>query len=307
MSDLVDLKAIQDQMMNLELKPKVRSHQTFSGLYQSVFKGKGADFSEVRPYSRGDDVRRIHWRASARSLEPQVRLDREEREIQVCFLVDQNDRFLWSSTHKSKRERCAEMVAALGTCAMRSGDATGLTLFKGPQQHALRPKRSGDQLWGMVDACCTWSNDLPETWGRQEAETSLQLALQQMLDQLRSKSLVVVLSSFEGTCWRDELLQLVHQHDVLPIYCCDPRELSLNGGGVMIFDDGVQQRMVDLGQESIREDFANGVQQRLGEKVEFFESLGCDLLIQSQPEQVLDDLHDYLSQRLHHGGWGGAS
>src|SRR5262245_5388095 len=80
-----------------ELLKKIRKIEIFTsklvndqlaGQYQSVFKGRGMAFSEVRQYQPGDDVRLIDWNVSARMNEPYVKIFVEEREMTVVLLVD---------------------------------------------------------------------------------------------------------------------------------------------------------------------------------------------------------------------------
>lgn len=302
---MVDLRAIQEQMLDLELKPKLRSHQSFSGFYESVFKGSGANFSEVRPYFAGDDVRRLHWRASARSKDMQIRLDQEEREIQVHFVVEQNDRFLWSSTRLSKAERIAQLVGVLGTCALRSGDAIGLTLFKGRQVHQLRPRRSQSQLWTFVEECCNWSQRLPQVISREESCASLNHALGAFAERHWPRSCVVLVSSFEGEDWHEEVLQLGQRHDILPVCVLDPRELDCGAGGLLTLEDGEQQVVADLSSKKVQARFAHRSQEQLQSKIDFFEAMGCELLVQRRSEMVLKDLMEYLQKRDAHSAHGG--
>jgi len=62
--------------------------QQLSGNYESVFKGQGLSFREVREYQPGDDVRAIDWNVSARMDHPFVKVFVEEREMTVMLLVD---------------------------------------------------------------------------------------------------------------------------------------------------------------------------------------------------------------------------
>ena len=59
-----------------------------AGAYLSVFKGRGMEFDEVRPYVPGDDIRAIDWNVTARTGEPHVKRFVEERELTVMLLVD---------------------------------------------------------------------------------------------------------------------------------------------------------------------------------------------------------------------------
>ena len=84
-------------MIPKELLKKVRRIQIrtahvvndlLAGQYHSVFRGRGMEFEEVRPYQAGDDVRTIDWNVSARVGEPYVKMFGEEGEMRVMMLVN---------------------------------------------------------------------------------------------------------------------------------------------------------------------------------------------------------------------------
>ena len=72
----------------LEINTRRIVQSTFSGNFQSAFKGQGINFSDMRTYQVGDDVRNINWKASARSQTPYVNLFEEERELTVILMVE---------------------------------------------------------------------------------------------------------------------------------------------------------------------------------------------------------------------------
>ena len=81
-----------------------------AGAYLSVFKGRGMEFDEVRPYVPGDDVRSIDWNVTARTGEPFIKRFVEERELTVMLVVDVSASLDFGSGRRSKLE--AEQNAA---------------------------------------------------------------------------------------------------------------------------------------------------------------------------------------------------
>jgi uncharacterized protein (DUF58 family) len=65
-------KAMMSSMRQLEIRTRRMVNDSLSGSYQSVFKGRGMDFDEVREYSPGDEVRTIDWNVTARAGRPFV-------------------------------------------------------------------------------------------------------------------------------------------------------------------------------------------------------------------------------------------
>ena len=111
-----------------------------AGAYLSVFKGRGMEFDEVRPYVPGDDVRTIDWNVTARTGEPHVKRYVEERELTVMLLCDVSHSQDFGSGHRSKLEAAVELCALLALSAVESGDKVGLLLFHGGADVYIPPR-----------------------------------------------------------------------------------------------------------------------------------------------------------------------
>jgi len=55
------------KIRHIEIRTRRLVNDVFAGEYQSVFKGRGMEFAEVREYQPGDEVRTIDWNVTARS------------------------------------------------------------------------------------------------------------------------------------------------------------------------------------------------------------------------------------------------
>jgi uncharacterized protein (DUF58 family) len=74
-----DTKSILSHMRQLEIRTRRLVNDSLVGEYQSVFKGRGMDFDEVREYVAGDEVRTIDWNVTARAGRPFVKKFTEEQ------------------------------------------------------------------------------------------------------------------------------------------------------------------------------------------------------------------------------------
>src|SRR3954467_1027094 len=101
------------KVRKIEIKTRGLSSQIFSGEYHSAFKGRGIEFSEVREYTPGDDVRTIDWNVTARLGIPYIKKFIEERELTVQLIVDVSASGAFSTVGKTKREVAAEISALL--------------------------------------------------------------------------------------------------------------------------------------------------------------------------------------------------
>ena len=125
-------------MNTAEILKKVRKieiHTTklvndlFGGEYQSVFKGQGIEFADVREYIPGDDIRSIDWNVTARSDKAYIKKYVEEREMTVIFAVDMSGSQNFGSAFKLKSEIAAEITALLSFSAVNSHNNMGLLGF----------------------------------------------------------------------------------------------------------------------------------------------------------------------------------
>ncbi|MGY8738510.1 MAG: DUF58 domain-containing protein, partial [bacterium] len=137
-------------MLTSEILRRVREIQVrtgrqvadvLAGEYVSVFKGRGMEFDEVRPYVPGDDVRSIDWNVTARTGEPYIKRYVEERQLTIMLMADVSASQNFGSTIRSKREATAELCALLAFSATRNDDKVGLALFHGDIEQYIPPRK----------------------------------------------------------------------------------------------------------------------------------------------------------------------
>jgi len=102
--------------------------EQLSGNYESVFKGRGLAFNEVRRYLPGDDVRTIDWNVSARMNDTFVKVFVEEREMNVMLVVDLSASGEFGSREMSKAELAARVAALCAFSAVKHDDRVGLIM-----------------------------------------------------------------------------------------------------------------------------------------------------------------------------------
>ena len=125
------------QVHRLEIKTRRLVNEIFSGQYESVFRGLGMEFAEVREYVPGDEIRWIDWNVTARMGHPFVKKFVAEREMTVMLMVDGSASMRFGTAAKWKSELAAEVAAVLGFSAIRNNDKVGLCLFS--DQRRRRP------------------------------------------------------------------------------------------------------------------------------------------------------------------------
>ena len=130
------------KIRRIEIRTKRLVNDSYAGDYQSIFKGRGMEFDEVRPYQFGDEIRTIDWNVTARTGEPHVKRYVEERELTVMLVVDASGSENFGAVNRFKRELAAELTAVLSFAATTNNDKVGLLIFtdkvRDPEGRPLR-------------------------------------------------------------------------------------------------------------------------------------------------------------------------
>ncbi|MDR1963977.1 MAG: DUF58 domain-containing protein [Planctomycetaceae bacterium] len=121
----------------------------FAGQYKSVFRGRGMEFSEVREYQPGDDIRSIDWNVTARAGKPFIKHFVEERELTILFLVDVSASGIFGSAH-SKFETAVEVAAVLMFSALKNNDKVGLVTFADQVIDYYRPRKGKGNVLHLI-------------------------------------------------------------------------------------------------------------------------------------------------------------
>src|ERR1700723_2180064 len=104
---------------------------TMSGLHRSPLHGLSVEFADYREYVPGDDLKRLDWRAYARSNRFLIKRYEEESNLRATVLLDASAsmRYRGKRSAMSKFDYAATLAASLATLLVRQRDAVGLCLF----------------------------------------------------------------------------------------------------------------------------------------------------------------------------------
>ncbi|MDX1439053.1 MAG: DUF58 domain-containing protein [Rubricoccaceae bacterium] len=269
------------KIRHVEIRTKGLVENVFGGEYHSAFRGRGIEFSEVRPYQFGDDVRSIDWNVSARMGEPYIKLFEEEREQTLMLVVDISGSGDFGSGGKTKREIAAEMCAVLGFSAVRNNDKVGLLLFSDEVERFVPPKKGRQHVLRIV-------RDLfvhpPASRG-----TNINAALDHVHHVLNRRAIVVLVSDFLDVAYDQTLRMLSRKHDVVAIRLLDPREETIPRMGLVALKDAETGRpaLVDTSSKRVRNAFTEKAAER--------ESLVQDALKRARVDTVtVRTDHDYV-------------
>ena len=239
-------KELLKQVRQIEIRTKGLVNQVFSGEYHSVFKGRGMEFSEVREYNFGDDIRNIDWNVTARFGHPYIKIFEEERELTVILLVDLSGSLAFGTIDKTKQQIAAELSAILAFSALKNNDKVGLFLFSDKIEKFIPPRKGRKHVLRIIRELLSFK---PE--GRM---TNIKAALEYMNHAVKKKSIVFLISDFMDEGYEKILRIVGKKHDLIGIVINDQREKSIPKMGLVKFTDAEsgKERWIDTSSSNVQ-------------------------------------------------------
>ena len=225
------------KVRRLEIVTRDLVNTIFSGEYHSVFKGKGMEFSEVREYHYGDDIRQIDWNVTARMQSPFVKVFTEEREQILMLVVDASRSGEFGSASQMKGEVAVEIAALLAFSAIKNNDRVGLLIFTDRVEKFIPPKKGKGHVLRVLRELLYFK---PVGSG-----TNLKNALDYLNRVTRRRSVVLLVSDFLDTGFEKALRIANRKHDIIALPIHDPRERAIPPVGLVALEDAeTGERMV---------------------------------------------------------------
>lgn len=315
-NDAANVRDVRTPLLAPELMARVRQIQirthrlvntALSGGYRSTFRGSGLEFSEVRAYQPGDEVRRIDWNVTARTGDAFVKTYAEERELTLNFIVDTSRSMDFGSRKLSKRETAAQFAALISFVALRHQDRVGLVMFgERPGLH-LPARKGGTHVLRVVREVIA----AEPTAGR----SGFAAVLEHQARVLRRRSVVFIVSDFlahrsepkasNGKAWNEVLLQLATRHDVVAVRITDPLEVDLPEAGIIELEDAETGASyeVDTRSKAVRDQWRAQAIARRTEQNSLFARARADVLDLDTSKDIGEAVFAFFRRRAsRHGG-----
>ena len=279
------------KVRRLEIRSRHLVEDLFSGQTASIFKGRGVEFEEVRPYVGGDEVRDIDWNVTARLGAPYVKRFVEERELTVLLVVDVSRSMRFGTVGAEKRELAAELCAVLGFAALRHNDRVGLVLAGRRVEHFVPPGRGRSHLLRMLrDVLGVSAAAAPGPLGD---------AARFVLRTTRRRTLVFWISDFEDPVPVREWKALSRRHDLTAILLRDPRDELLPSVGWVELEDLESGRRVllDTGRRAVRDAYARDARERRRKALAALSAAHCPRIELFTDRSYLPTLMRFFSSR----------
>ncbi len=226
------------KIKKIELRSRKLVDDVFSGKYHSVFKGQGLEFSEVREYVPGDDVRRISWNVTARRNKPYIKKYDEEREQTVIFAVDLSASGTFGSKNITKNDLIAELTAVLAFSALKNSDRAGLLTFTDTVEKYIKPAKNKKHILKLIDIILSYKP--------KNQKTDIDGALKYLNKLCKRKALVFLISDFYDNKFDSMLKVTAKKHDLVCIKISDPKEKEIPKRGIFSLRDTETGQMIDI-------------------------------------------------------------
>lgn len=280
------------KVRNIEIKTGRLVSETFAGQYQSVFKGRGVEFADVREYVPGDDVRSIDWNVSARSSKVYVKNFIEERELTLLILCDISASQTFGSGEKPKAEIAAELAAMFTFSALKNSDKTGLLLFSDVVELYIPPRKGQNHNLRIIRELLAHE---PKSKG-----TDVAMALRTANRIMKRRGIIILISDFKTADFTKEIRLAARKHDIIPVVITDKFERRLPEGNVIVNSmslEGEATQCFDLRDEYFRREYNKRADMFESNLDAVLRSAGADKIQINCDESVYDPVIKYFRQR----------
>lgn len=263
-------KELFKKIRHIEIRTTRLVNDLFGGEYQSVFKGQGIEFADVREYVPGDDIRTIDWNVTARSQQPFVKKFVEERELTVLFVVDMSGSQYFGSGERLKSEVAAEITALLAFSAVKNHDKTGLLIVTDEVEKNIPAKKGSTHVLRVIREILYYQP--------KRKQTKLSAALEFLHHALTRTAVIFLISDFLDQDFEKPLKILSRRHDVIAIHLKDRREEDLPPVGIVEVQDqeSGERVLVDFSSRYLRKKYQKAAKDRQEKLDALFKALGID-------------------------------
>lgn len=228
-----ELKRILHKIRNYEIRIRKAVNSQLKGSFDSVFKGSGLEFDDVRAYQYGDDVRRIDWHVSAKGEETYVKVFKEEKEQTVFFLLDVSKSQSIGQNNYRKIDLAKEICSVLALSAVKEASEVGLICYSDQKEKYIKPDKGLAKAYEIMLSLYR----LDPVSARTDLEGFIHFAL----NLIKRRSIVIFVSDFIDENYQDTLTALAKRHDLIVIHVIDNIEIRLPKLGIIpVYDEEAQ-------------------------------------------------------------------
>ncbi|MDC0154573.1 DUF58 domain-containing protein [Nitrosopumilus sp.] len=287
MSKISELLA---QIKNLQIQTKDLVEGIESGAFNSKFRGGGIEFSEVREYIPGDDVKRIDWNVSARYDTLFVKEFVEENELNIYLILDLSESNNFGFK-KSKLDLSFEVAVSLMFLALKNNDRLGLGIFTDKLEKFIPSKKGKRQLLRIIKELIEYK---PKS-----KKTNIMESLSTLNNKLKRKSVIYIISDFISDSYDKPLKFLKLHHQVVLINVSDIREKQIPEIGYVYLEDSEtgEQILVNTSDKKFQKQYRESMNEKIKNDQKNMNKLGIDMINLSNEESFDITINRYFRNK----------
>lgn len=295
-----NLVAIRHLAKLLPIHKQKKVLNEMAGVHTSNLRGRGVDFSEVRSYQPGDDIRAMDWRVTARTQKPHIKVFREERERPIMVVCDLRSSMFFGTQHAFKSVLAADICSLFSWSALNNGDRIGALLFDDNHETDIRPKPGRKQVMHVLHKLSQFKQqqDRIEQVPNNSTATTSRLAdmLRHTRRVTRPGSTIYLISDwqdFDLDCER-QLHQISKHNDVVAINIFDAFEENILPLGSYPLTDGKQRLQLECYSKSQGLEHQQAFEQRQQDLKQRTLKLGIPLISLQAQHDIITELRKGL-------------
>ena len=284
------VKEIIGKIKKLEIKTNRLVEGLICGNYHSVFKGRGIEFSEVREYIPGDDIRTIDWKVTARYNSPFVKEFIEERDLDIYIVFDISASGNFGH-RKAKKEIGFEISAALMFSALKNNDNVGMCLFTDYIEKFFRPKKGKKHLLAMLRELIYYEP--------KHRKTNITNSLAHLSKIIKKRSVIFIISDYVSGSFEKPLKFLKKRHDVILVKLSDSIEKEIPDLGYVFLEDEEtgEQILVNTSDEDFRNIYKHQTSKANNDLLKKMKKLKIDIIQLNTDDSFYAPLRKFFALR----------
>jgi len=265
-----------------------------AGQYESVFKGRGIEFDEVREYQPGDEIRSIDWNVTARMGHPYIKKYVEERQLTVMILLDASGSSYFGTAKRLKSELAAEISAVLAFAAIQNKDRVGLIIFTDKIEKFIPPRKGLQHVLRVIREALYFK---PKGRG-----TDIAGALRYLEGVTTRRVVGFLISDFFSKDYKKSLSIANKKHDMIAVTITDPREMELPDAGLVELNDAETGRLflIDTSNAALRKKYLTKARKTVDERHRMFASINMDHMDVRTDKPYIEEFIKFFKGRKKH-------
>ena len=219
------MKEILKKVRKYEIKIRKAINLNLQGSYNSIFKGTGLDFDDLRPYNYGDDVRTINWNISAKQNSIYINTYKEEKEQSIFFLIDVSKSQEIGNKEVNKINISKEICSVLTLSAIRDNNQVGLICFSDIKEKYIKPSKGISHGYSIIKNLYNLKT--------KSKNTDLNKLINFSMNAIKKKSIIILISDFLDKDYLKNLISMSKKHDLILIQIFDSQEIKSSNLGII--------------------------------------------------------------------------